>query len=182
MLKRYCILLKGRTFYRVFNEIKFVYFFFKLFKSKYNRSSKNRNSRIFPMIQGIVYRFFVLQFLFCWIYLVDEKVHNIDGFFLDASFYAVSLCQLIKSFKHVNSLLNGCNLFECEIYNILIHHVKLFYSCFEPIILIMPVWCFDIKNFVFLIAFELFDQFTERSSYLLQYSNYFRWFRPSELW
>lgn len=82
---------------------------------------------------------FVFNLLFGEFYFGYEEIHDFDGFLLDAGFDAVSLCKVIKGLKHVNSLLDCCHLLEGEVNDVLVHDVQLFYSCFESIVLLVPI-------------------------------------------
>lgn len=81
----------------------------------------------------------IFDLLFGELYLGDEEVHDFDGFLLDAGLDAVSLGKVIESLEHVDSLLDSCDLFEGKINDVLVHDVQLFHSCFEGIVLFVPI-------------------------------------------
>lgn len=54
-------------------------------------------------------------------------------------------------------------MFEGKVYHILVHHVQLFYSAFEGVVLLVPVRCLHIQDFVLLVSFELIYQLYECS-------------------
>lgn len=91
------------------------------------------------MMERDVWISFVFDLLLGEFYFGDEEIHDFDGFLLDAGFDAVSLGKVIKGLKHVDSLLDCCDLLEGKVNDVLVHDVQLFYSCFEGIVLFVPI-------------------------------------------
>lgn len=122
------------------------------------------------MVQRYIWIFFILDLLFSGLDLSNEKIHDFYGFLFDTSFNAVSFGKIIKSFKHIDSLFDGGDLFKGKIDNILIHDIELFDAAFECVVFLVPVRCFDIKDLLFLVGLELVNQLDKSTFYLEQNS------------
>lgn len=126
------------------------------------------------MMERYVRIFFILNLLLCTFNFWNKQVHDLYSFLFHTCLDAISLSKIVKCFKHIHSLLDRSHLLKCKVYHVLIHHVKLFHASLECIVLLVPIWCFYIQNFILFICFEFINQLNEWSLYLEQNSNNFR--------
>ena len=159
------ILIQGWRLDLFINKIQFIHFLLELFKPVNNWSDKNSETGMLPMIDRKQQGLLLIQLLLCHFNLIDKKVHYFNCLLLHAGLDTVPFCQIIKSLQHVNPLFNSCYLLKRKVYDVLVHNIKLFHTCFETIIFVMPIWSFNIQYLLFFTGFELLDQFSERGFY-----------------
>ncbi len=158
----YQVLFNSRRFDVVINKVEFVDLIFELFKSKYDWPNQDGSTRVLSMMQGNVRILFIFNFLLGILNFRDKQVHNLNSFLFDTCLDAISFCQVIEGFEHVNSLLDSGYLLEGEINDVLIHHIQLFNSSFEGIVLLVPIGSLDIQYLILLVRFKLVNQLNER--------------------
>lgn len=118
------------------------------------------------MMKRYIWILLVFYFLFGGLYLGNEKIHNFDSLFLDTSLDTISFGQVVKCFKHIDPLLDSCDLFEGEVNHILIHDVQLLDSSLKSIVLFMPIRRLHVQYFILLVALKFINQLHKCSLYL----------------